>query len=114
MKFLKYMFFAFLVVCLSCSSSKKTQPETRPLETYEIMLNVFEGYYNKCQFDSICVADTLDMDLNNWLIVPLRDYETKKNVSQYIYIKSLGKHESIYRVYKIDDNTYKITKRITE
>lgn len=114
MKFLKYMFFAFLVTCLSCSSSKNTHSETQPQETYEIMFNVFEGYYSKCQLDSICIADTLDMDLNNWIVVPLKDYETKKNVSQYVYIKSLGKHETIYRVYKIDDNSYKITKRITE
>ena len=40
--------------------------------------------------------------------------ETKENVSQYMFIKSLGEHESIYRVQKIDKDLYKITKRITQ
>ena len=77
------------------------------------MFNFFEGYYTYQQFDSICVADTLDKDLENWHMLPLRDYESKDNVSQYIYIKSLGENESIYRLQIINDSTYKITKRIT-
>ena len=77
------------------------------------MINSFDGYYTSYQLDSICVADTLE-PLNQWYMIPLRDDETKQNVSQYLYIKSLGQYESIYRVQIINDSTYKITKRITK
>lgn len=78
------------------------------------MVNEYEGYYTQCQLDSICVADTLELNLDNWIVIGLRDDDTKENVTQYLFIKSLGEKENIYRVQKIDDDTYKITKRITK
>lgn len=112
MKFLKYMFLTFILIFMACSSTKT--PITPMVEYDNHMFNSFEGYYTQCQLDSICVADTLEYDLNKWIFIPLRDTETKENVSQYMFIKSLGEHESIYRVQKIDKDLYKITKRITQ
>lgn len=105
----KLLVFLVLMVC-ACTTTKL--PYTQEYDN--IMLNEYEGYYTPYQLDSICVADTLEPNLNNWHIIGLRDDETKENVSQYLYIKTLGEKESIYRVQKIDDNTYKITKRVTK
>ena len=98
-------------LCFGCGSLKNSTPNTIVYGTS--MSNAFEGYYSKAQFDSICYADTILPDLGMWHQLPLIDYETGENVSQYLYIKSLGKNECIYRVHIITNDLYKITKRIT-
>lgn len=115
MKFIRNILVAISILCMtfSCSVSKEYVPD--PIEYgATIMQNAFEGYYTKVQFDSICRADTLKNDLGAWYLVPMKDDETKENVSQYLYIKSLGQNEIIYRVHMINPNKYKITKRITK
>ena len=112
MKFLKYVSLTFILSFMACSSTKA--PIIPMVEYDNYIFNSFECYYTQFQLDSICVADTLEYDLNKWIFIPLRDTKTKENVSQYMLIKSLGEHESIYRVQKIDKDLYKITKRITQ
>lgn len=103
--------FMFIFIFITCSTKTiQTVYQQGDLD----MFNEYEGYYSQYQLDSICVVDTLEIDLNKWLYIPLRDDETKENVSLYLYIKSLGEHESIYRVQKINNDLYKITKRITK
>lgn len=108
----KILLFFFIFFIISCGNQTKN---TCVYTQYDLdMFNQYEDYYTKSQLDSICVADTLDNDLNNWLLIPLKDGESYEKVSLYMYIKTLGEHESIYRVQKINDNLYKITKRIAE
>lgn len=110
MKHLKLLFIPILLLIIACSTTRT--PFVTEYDTQ--MMNSFEGYFTVEQFDSICAADSIESDLNMWHMIPLRDAETKENVSQYLYIKSLGEHENIYRVQKIDSVIYKITKRITK
>lgn len=109
--FLSLAFVSFISF-IGCSPKVDT---VTPNDTYGVtMENSFEGYYSLWQFDSICNVDKIDRDLSKWYFIPFRDYETKENVSQYMYLKELGQYEIIYRLQKIDDNRYKITKRITK
>lgn len=98
-----------MIVC-ACTTTKT--PYTQEYDN--LMVNEYEGYYNKHQLDSICIVDTIEPNLEKWHILGLRDGETNENVTQYLYIKTLGEFESIYRVQKINDDRYKITKRITK
>lgn len=110
MKSLKYIFifiFLFVLGCTTISTPFTTEYNNQ-------MFNSFSGYYNTQQFDSICITDSIEHDINHWIILYLKDDETKENISQYLYIKSLGKSEQIYRLQIINDSTYKITKRITK
>lgn len=99
--------FLFICACTSLNTSFTT-------EYNNTMRNEYEGYYTQYQLDSICGVDNIENDLSKWIIIGLRDDESKENVSQYIYIKSLGENECIYRVQKMENGLYKITKRITE
>ena len=110
---MKYFLFAiFLIFTVACSPNYTVESSNDVYGAH--MLNAFENYYTKAQFDSICDVDNINPDLQQWHILSLRDYETNENVSQYLYIKSLGANEIIYRVHPLDSNTYKITKRITK
>lgn len=113
-KFFIEIFVALTVLLMIGSCSPKvTIPIYEEIPYGVVMENAFEGYWTKVQFDSICNADAIEKDLNKWHVVPLRDGETKSNISQYMYIKSLGQNEIIYRLQKISDDNFKITKRIT-
>jgi len=76
------------------------------------MYNVYEKEFTKEQFDSICKADLLINNLSKWHQLSMRDGETNQIVVEYMFIKSLGSYECIYRLVKTNDNIYKITKRI--
>ena len=82
-------------------------------ETFGIsMYNAFEKEFNRLQFDSICNADKLHKDLNNWYCFAAKEGDTGKLLVEYMYIKYNKDQEIIYRLIPIDDNTFHITKRI--
>ena len=82
-------------------------------QTYGIsMYNAFERKFTRVQFDSICRADRISNDLTKWYIFSSRDGENGIPFNEYMYIKYDNRSESIYRLIKIDNNIYKITKRI--
>lgn len=110
MKYLKYLFLIILLFVSACATLNK--PFTTEYDTQ--MMNEYEELFTQWQLDSICDADYLEHDLNSWYIISLRDDETKENVTQYLYIQSLGENECIYRVQKMENGLYKITKRITK
>lgn len=75
---------------------------------------LYEKDFTHAQFDSICVADTLPMDLEQWKPYSSIDYETSQGITEYLFIKSLEKDgEVIYRLIVVDEDTYNIYKRIT-
>lgn len=76
------------------------------------MKNQFERNFTRQQFDSICRADKISNNLNEWYIFSSRDAETKEPLAEYMFIKDLGLNECIYRLIKNDDGTYHITKRV--
>ena len=76
------------------------------------MYNAFEREFSKFQFDSICKADRISNNLNTWHVFTSKDGETKEVITEYMYIKYQDGGEYIYRLLKLNNNKYKITKRI--
>ena len=76
------------------------------------MYNEFERDFTLAQFDSICKADNISKNLDKWHKLQATDGETHYTITEYLYIKSLGNNECIYRLVKKPNNIYKITKRI--
>jgi len=76
------------------------------------MYNAFEKEFSKQQFDSICRADRISNDLKTWHVLTTKEGDTNEVITEYMYIKYQNNVEYIYRLIKINDNTYKITKRI--
>ncbi|MCH5167521.1 MAG: hypothetical protein J1F35_06450 [Erysipelotrichales bacterium] len=113
MKYIKSFLFIILIFFIyGCKSSNPTPIEPKSEIFSSQMMNAFEGYYSTLQFDSICQADNINKDLKKWRKLKLIDGETGEDVTQYIYIQSLGENEVIYRVQIINSSKMKITKRI--
>lgn len=110
-----------IIFSFNCCSTHKTITDN--INNIEIvdsisygysMYNAFEREFTVLQFDSICKADKLINDLSKWHTLSVQDAETKEGFNEYLYIKSLGNNECIYRLVKVNNNVYKITKRITK
>ena len=76
------------------------------------MYNAFEREFSVVQFDSICDADHISNNLKTWHVLYFKDGDNGEVVAEYMYIKYSGNTEYIYRLIKVDNDTYKITKRI--
>ena len=109
---MKSFIFTLLIIFACACSTFKTIDVSNSFGTK--MQNAFEGYYTIEQFDSICIADTINPNIKEWQKLSIRDYESGEDASQYFYIKSLGEHENIYRVFYVNDSILKITKRVTK
>ncbi|MBR6906964.1 hypothetical protein IKN40_00180 [bacterium] len=115
MKKIKYILYILLFTLSFSIYSCKTNEQL--INNTEIsfggqMYNTFESNFTLSQFDSICTVDKISKDLNKWHKLSGRDGETNQIYTIYMYIKSLGQSECIYRLVKNNDKSYKITKRI--
>lgn len=63
--------------------------------------------YSIEKFDSICIIDSINKNLQNWHKLELRNYEDKSIITKYMFIKQ--NNDSINLIYIIEDN--KIIKR---
>lgn len=106
----KIFYLLLTAIILSCSSGKSISDG----DVYSpIMKNAFEGIFTALQFDSICHADSLPTNVEKWQQMPIQDFETGDKKIEYLFIKSMGKNEQIYRLEKRNEN-YFISKRITQ
>jgi hypothetical protein len=101
--------FAFILgfCVLSC-----TPKVIEKIDKGNIMVNVMKGKYSYAQFDSMCIADTLPRNLTDWKFLGLVEYETKDKHSLFLYMKSNGRNEVVYKVEELMSDSVKITKRI--
>ena len=95
------------VISILICNCKPTQTVINNTQMY----NEFESNFTRLQFDSICIADTISNNLEEWHKLYSIDGDTNEKCIIYMYIKSLGNNECIYRLIDKQDN-YKITKRI--
>ena len=76
------------------------------------MLSAMNGKYSIAQFDSMCLADTLPRSLDEWQRFGAKDYESHQKTYLYLYMKTSGRNESVYKVEDTNDDSLKIIKRI--
>lgn len=115
MKKIKYILYILIFTLsfsiYSCKSHEQLIDNTEIVLGGQ-MYNTFESNFTIAQFDSICIADKISKNLNKWHKLSGRDGETNQVYTIYMYIKSLGQSECIYRLVKNNEESYKITKRI--
>lgn len=109
---MKKLLYLSLLFILSCCHTTKDVPSIQD----EYGNDMFEQEYSlsKMQFDSLCISDTLPNDLDKWEKMYIRNAITRKGEALYLYIKKLGKQQSIYRAEKMSNDSVYITKRTTE
>lgn len=66
---------------------------------------------NARQLDSVCVVDGLSTDLEKWLKMGFYDYETRKVVDRYAFIKTMAENEEMTYILTPIDTLYILTKR---
>ncbi len=104
-KYLKlFIFLSVAFSIASCGLLNKAQHNCNEgntetaLGASQVMTQVI-NHYSKCQIDSMCVADMLPSKFNGWIKRTYTDYETKTNVTRYMFIKELNEYnEMIYIV----------------
>ena len=70
--------------------------------------------YTTFQLDSMCVADTLPRNLNEWLGKSYTDSETKKRITKYMYIKRLTDTGELIYIVTPRENLFSVKKRSAE
>ena len=83
-------------------------------EDNSLIMRGFERTMTVVQIDSLCRADTLALDLEDWICAEFVDYETGNVVKKYSYIKELTDTTEIMYIITQKDSTYKVLKRIVE
>ena len=100
----KIFCFIFVLVLTACTQKIIV---TDNIFDGKTMMNTMNGMYSVEQFDSMCVADTLSMNLNEWQFLGVKDYETNDKV----YLYSTFKKNVVYKVEKSNNDSVKIMKR---
>ena len=114
MKTFKNLLIGLLVIASMSGCGLLCRHKQNTPDTYATSMRIlYERDFTVAQFDSICVADTIPRDLKLWKSYSMRDYETNKPITEYLYIKRLGANEEMFRVMMPTDSTYNIIKRIT-
>lgn len=102
-------FIITILFVLSCGVSKKNTTTENPTS----MRILLDTTFTEIQFDSLCVADTINPNYKKWLTMSFVDYETNKTINEYTYIKTLNEDEIMYRLI-INETEYNIIKRLTD
>lgn len=113
---MKKCFYGFLVcVCCLLFYCCKTQRQTtdpyynqpKNLEIQYVIDTIVGSHF----VDSVCISDTIPVDYaNEWNVLPLKDYETNKNVTQWMYFKPY--QGTVYTRQHKSDSLWRFTKRI--
>ena len=105
---------AAFVLC-GCGETWRLSHQRQTHDEYTFgTMKAFVYEYNGKQVDSMCVADKLPRDLNDWATSSYTDYETGNNYTRKIYVKEYdGKREMIYIITPLE-RLYKVVKRYVE
>lgn len=111
MKTFKTLLFSIIFLLMGCGSVKETTSQ----EWVEIgldgyMIKTFDRVLTLHQLDSLCVADTLSVNLSEWIRMPFYDVESNKQVIQYMYIKATDS-ETLYTAQDMMNGTYYVVRR---
>ena len=109
MKQLIISFIIMIFLILSCGTVRRTTTTENPTS----MRVLLDTTFTKSQFDSLCIADTINPNYKEWLSMSFIDYETNKTINEYTYIKELNEDEIMYRLI-VDETEYNIIKRLTD
>lgn len=102
----------FSMMLVMCCKVQHNVSEFEYGDKGDTMLVTMFGSYSARQFDSLCNADTLPTDLDEWQTFAAKDYETRRSITVWFYMKENGKFETVYKVESFKDgDSMRITKR---
>lgn len=104
-----------IALLLSCSTRMVEKPyygSSAYCEYY--MYNAFNISATQAQFDSICVADTIPNNLNEWSRMSYTDFETKERIVKYFIVRQKDNGCEYSYILVPKDKMYKIVKRVKE
>ena len=111
LKTLALIAFIGLSIC-GCGLFRKVPKNTNTNTTLGASAMYGQTYtINDRQLDSVCFADKLSYDLNDWIKSTYLDYETNKIINKYIFIKTLNEKEEMVYILMPVDTLYELTKR---
>ena len=108
--------FSIIFSFTGCGLLKKTPTKDETNDTEIVMGTTQNMYqvtheYNARQIDSMCVADVLPRDLNDWIRRAYNDYETMEYVTRYMYIKELNDNREMIYIVTPRGEIYVVSKR---
>ncbi len=118
-QFIKFITLLILAIgIVSCGNChwfcRHNQPEETTLGSGRTMLSAYNFGITNAQLDSICRADSLSMNFEDWVNTYYIDFESKDTVYKHTFIKSsIYDAEVIYIVTEWRDSLA-IMKRITK
>lgn len=77
------IFITAMAIVFSCSTSRKAVKTDYGFS----MQMLIDKPFTEWQLDSICKADTLSTNLEDWLNTEFESYETGRTIYKYIWIK---------------------------
>lgn len=101
-----------LLILVACGNTAKTQKTDWYYTAGSRMVSVYDMPVTTFQLDSICMADTLSNNLQNWHRAMYIDFETRDTLYKYTFIKKYSEtEEAIYIINEYRDSL-SINKRI--
>lgn len=108
---MKKVILSLMLVLLSISCG--VQKQVSDTQSDSVMMLLIDDTFNRHQIDSLCLADGLSANINEWIALSFIDDETQSMVYEFVYIKEIKEDEITYRIIVIDEEHFKINKRLT-
>lgn len=111
MKTFKALLFFIIFLLMGCGSVKETtSQEWAEIGLDGYMITTFDKTLNGVQLDSLCRAENIASDLEEWVRMSLYNQENKTQVTQYLFIK-INDAETLYTVQDRFNGLYYVTIR---
>jgi len=103
-----FLFVMVLTICsiMCCGPGKKVTKEK------DFVMYGYERLMNGSQLDSLCVADTLSTNFENWIEVGFHDYETERTIVRYLFIKRANSESEVIYTVTQQDTLFNVNKRM--
>lgn len=95
----------------SCGPSSCTQGEGNEGGETEIVMKAVTDTLTRAQLDSLCAADELSKDLNDWMTTTFVDYESNARVTKHVWVNAVSEDEEVTYIIVPEDTLYIFTKR---
>ena len=95
----------------SCGPSSCTQGEGNEGGDTEIVMKAVTDTLTRAQLDSLCAADELSNDLNDWMTTTFVDYESNMRVTKHVWVNAVSEDEEVTYIIVPTDTLYDFTKR---
>lgn len=109
------IFIASVMLLCGCGETWRLAHKEQTHEEYTLgSMKAYVYNYSPAQVDSMCVADKLPRDLNDWTTGTYTDYETGTIYIRKIYIKEFDSKKEMIYIITPTEYYYKVIKRYVE